>query len=95
MFSSKMQSDDNCAPSMELPVTLLVFPFPPAVSLATTLIVHEPNNAALLSNEIFRFARRPASLSKQADQGVAHATENVVGSINDEGSTERGMELAC
>ena len=72
---------------------LLVFPFPPAVSLATTLIVHEPNNAALLSYEIFRFTCRPASLSKQADQGVAHATENVVGSINDEGSTERGMEL--
>ena len=55
--------------------------------------MHEPNNAALLSNEIFRFARRPASLSKQADHGVAHAAENVVGCINDEGSTERVMEL--
>ena len=42
----------------------------------------------------FRFARRPASLPKQAgaDHGVAHATENVVGCVNDEASTERGME---
>ena len=91
MFLSKLQSDDS-APSVELPAPLLVFTFPPAVSLATKLIVHEPNNAASLNNEIFRFARRPASGSKQAAHGVAHAMDNVVRCVSDEASTERGME---
>ena len=61
------------------------------VLLATTVVEHETNDAAFLSNETFRFVR-PVSQSKDVDHGVAQATENVVGCVNDEVSSERWME---
>ena len=59
--------------------------------VATTVIEHEPNDAAFVSNETFRFVR-PVSQSKEADHGAAQATENMVGCVNDEVSSERWME---
>ena len=59
--------------------------------VATTVIEHEPNDAAFVSNETFRFVR-PVSQSKEADHGAAQAMENMVGCVNDEVSSERWME---
>jgi hypothetical protein len=61
--------------------------FLPAGKLATSL----PDNSALLSDELFRFVRT-VSQSNEADNGLAQATENVVGCVNDEVSSERWME---
>ena len=44
-----------------------------------------------MSNETFRFVR-PVSQSKEADNGAAQATENMVGCVNDEVSSERCRE---
>ena len=51
--------------------------------VATTVIEHEPNDAAFVSNETFRYVR-PVSKSKELDHGAAQATENKVGCVNDE-----------
>ena len=75
IFSPKMQSDG-----------FLVFL--PAGKLATTLFVHESDNAALLSDDLFRFVRIVSLSNEEADNGVAQATENVVGRVNDEGRGE-------